>query len=188
MKSPGLFDGVVFALLTSLGAGLAGLLLGGFLAPATLTGVILHAAALGYVTYLLRRSRARTGRLVTVAAWALLGTAAWFLPLSLFEQILLLAGFVWLVRSLYFHASLFAAALDFGLVSVGLAVAAWAALNTSSLAAALWSFFLVQALFCWIPDLSGANAKPDRLARDDGAEFAAAYRAAQEAVRKLTSN
>ena len=92
------------------------------------------------------------------------------------------------MRSLYFHGSLPAAALDLGLVSVGLAAASWAALNTSSLAAALWSFFLVQALFCWIPDLSGGNAKADRMARADGAEFAAAYRAAQEAVRKLTSN
>ena len=45
----------------------------------------------------------------------------------------------------------------------------------------------MQALFCWIPDLSG-NAETERMARDDGAEFAAAHRAAQEAVRKLTSN
>ena len=187
MKSPGLFDGLVAALLISVGAGLAKLVFGAFVDPATLTAAVIHAATLAYLVYLLRRGRARIGKLVTLAVWALLGTAGWLLPLGLFEQILLLAGFVWLVRSLYFHASLFAAVLDFGLVSAGLAAASWAALNTSSLPAALWSFFLVQALFGWIPNLAGPDAPRGRNARDSGGEFETAYRAAQEAVRKLTS-
>ncbi len=186
-NKPGLFDGLVVALLIALAAGVASLLFGGFFARAPLIGVVLHAATLAYLIYLLQRARARIGKLITLAAWALLAVANWLLPVPLFEQILLLAGFAWLVRSLYFHASLTSAALDFGLVAVGLAAAAWAAVNTGSLAAALWSFFLLQALFCWIPDPAG-KAQPGRQHDDlNAASFHAAHRVALDAVRKLST-
>ena len=187
INKPGVFDGLVVALLIALAAGAASLLLGSFLTQATLVGAVLHAAVLAYLVYLLRRARARVGKLVMLAAWALLATANWLLPVPLFEQILLLAALVWLVRSLYFHASLLSAALDLGLVSVGLAAGAWSAVNTGSLAVALWSFFLLQALFCWIPD------PQERLANESGdrdfnaAAFQAAHRVALDAVRKLST-
>ena len=186
-RKPGLFDGLVVALLIALAAGVASLLFGGFFAQATLIGIVLHAAALAYLVYLLQRAHARVGKLITLTAWALLTAVNWLLPVPLFEQILLLAAFAWLVRSLYFHTSLISAALDFGLVSVGLAAAAWAAVNTGSLAAALWSFFLLQALFCWIPDPAG-KAKSGRTDEDlNAASFHAAYRVALDAIRKLST-
>ena len=186
-RKPGVFDGLIVALLIALAAGVASLLFGGFFAQALLIGVVLHAAALAYLVYLLQRARARVGKLITLTAWALLTAVNWLLPIPLFEQILLLAAFIWLVRSLYFHASLISAALDFGLVSVGLAAAAWAAVNTGSLAAALWSFFLLQALFCWIPQAAG-QAKPVRTDADlNAASFHAAHRVALDAVRKLST-
>jgi hypothetical protein len=104
----------------------------------------------------------------------------------LFTQVLIQAGIIWLLRSLYFHGSILSAALDFGLVSVGLAASAWAMVNTGSLGGALWSFFLVQALFCWIPDL--ARKQPGDIYRNqhDQSSFQSAHRVALDAVRKLT--
>ena len=186
MKTPGIIDGVVVALVISLGAAVANLLLGGFIGYGTLFNAILLAATLTYLLYLFRRSSTRVGRVVMLAGWGTISLAGWWLDLSLFEQVLIQAGFIWLVRALYFHGSLFSAALDFGLVSAGLAVGAWAMVNTGSLAAALWSFFLLQSLFCWIPDLSRKQGDEACYGRSEHAAFQSAHRVALDAVRKLT--
>jgi len=188
MKTPGIIDGVIVALVISLGAGLASLLLGSFIGYGTLFNTILLAATLTYLLYLFKRSSARVGRVVMLAAWGTLSCACWFFDLPLFEQVLIQAGFIWLTRALYFHGSLFSAALDFGLVSAGLAAGAWAMINTGSLAAALWSFFLVQSLFCWIPDLGRKQGGDIYRGQSDHAAFQSAHRVALDAVRKLTQS
>jgi len=186
MKAPGIIDGIIVALVISLGAALASLLLGGFIGYGSLFNTILLAATLAYLMYLFKRSSARIGRVVMLAAWGTISLACWFFDLPLFEQVLIQAGFIWLVRALYFHGSLFAAALDFALVSTGLAAGAWAMVNTGSLAAALWSFFLVQSLFCWIPDLGRKQGGDPRRGHSEHAAFQSAHRVALDAVRKLT--
>lgn len=186
MKTPGIIDGLILAFVISLGAGLANLVLGGFIAHGALFNLVLLTAALTYLLYLFKRSSARVGRVVIFAAWATLSLACWFFEVHLFEQVLLQAGYIWFVRALYFHGTLFAAALDFGLVSAGLAAGAWAMLNTGSLAGALWSFFLVQSLFCWIPDLSRGQRGDSHRGRSDHRAFQSAHRVALDAVRKLT--
>lgn len=186
MKAPGIIDGIIVAIIISLGAGAASLVLGSFVAYATLFKLLLGSATLIYLVYLLKRSDARVGRVVVIAGWAFVSVACWFFDVALFEQVLIQAGIIWLVRSLYFHASLLTAALDFGLVSAGLAASAWAMVNTGSIAAALWSFFLVQALFCWLPNLA---QKPSNRIYDgahDPSSFQTAHRVALDAVRKLT--
>ncbi len=186
MKSPGILDGLIFAFLVSLGAGAVNLVLGGFVAKATLFNLILLGATLAYLVYLLRRNNARVGRLMVIGCWALLGLGCWLLRVPLFEQVLLQAGFIWLVRALYFHASPFSALLDFGLVSAGLATGAWAIVNTGSIAAALWSFFLVQALFSWIPGLARMQSGETASTGSSRSSFQSAHRVALDAVRKLT--
>lgn len=186
MKSPGIIDGLIVALVISLSAGAASLVLGGFIAYATLFNLVLCGSTLIYLVYLLKRSKAKVGRVVVIAGWAAASLGCWILDLQLFEQVLVQAGIIWLVRSLYFHGSILSAAVDFGLISVGLAASAWAMVNTGSLGGALWSFFLVQALFCWIPDL--ARRQPGDLYRHqhDQSSFQSAHRVALDAVRKLT--
>jgi hypothetical protein len=186
MKTPGIIDGIVVAIIISLGAGAAKLLLGGFIAYGSLFNLVLYAATLVYLIYLLRRSSARVGRVVVIAGWGLTSLACWFFDVLLFEQVLIQAGFIWLVRSLYFHSSMVSAALDFGLVSVGLAASAWTMVNTASLAAALWSFFLVQALFCWVPQLARQQPAGNQSSRHEQSSFQSAHRVALDAVRKLT--
>jgi hypothetical protein len=185
MKKPTLLDGVTLAMVISLAAAAASLLLGGLIVYGLMFELLLYGATLAYLLYLLKRSNARIGRLLVISVWATISFSCWFFDVALLQQILIQAGLVWLVRSLYFHGSLFSAALDFGLVSVGLAASAWAMVNTGSLAAALWSFFLVQALFCCLPQLAGMQSA----AADQSTEpstFQTAHRVAEDAVRKLS--
>ena len=186
MKAPGIIDGIIVAIVISLGAGATSLVLGGFVAYATLFSLLLCSATLIYLVYLLKRSSARVGRVVVIAGWAFVSVTCWFFDVPLFEQVFIQAGIIWLVRSLYFHASLLTAALDFCLVSAGLAASAWAMVNTGSIAGALWSFFLVQALFCWLPNLARKTSDDTFDGPYDQSSFQTAHRVALDAVRKLT--
>jgi cation transport regulator ChaB len=58
--------------------------------------------------------------------------------------------------------------------------------NTGSLVGALWSFFLVQALFSWIPDLAHSQTPDLNHDRPGQSQFHCAHRVALDAVRKLT--
>jgi hypothetical protein len=188
MKKPSILDGVTLAMMISLGAAAGSLLLGGFIVYGLLFELLLYGASLVYLLYLLKRSQARIGRVLVISAWALISFGCWFFDVALLQQVLIQAGVIWLVRSLYFHGSLTSAALDFGLVSAGLAASAWALLNTGSLAAALWSFFLVQALFSWLPQLAREQARNDFPGASDSSHFQSAHRVAEAAVRKLSQS
>jgi hypothetical protein len=188
MNKPSILDGVTLAMVISLGAAAASLLLGGFIVYGLLFELLLYGASLVYLLYLLKRSQARIGRVLAIGAWALISFTCWFFDVALLQQVLIQAGMIWLLRSLYFHGSLTSAALDFGLVSAGLAASAWAMVNTGSLAAALWSFFLVQALFCWLPQLAPRRSAGGESPASQHSPFQTAHRVAEDAVRKLSQS
>ena len=188
MKPPGVIDGVIVAALISLGAGVASLLFGGFIHYPILFQIVLYSTALSYLLYLLKRSDAHVGRVVVIVIWSLMTLVCWMFDVHLLEQVLLQATAIWLVRSLYFHNSMFTALLDLGLVSVGLAASAWAMLNTGNLVASIWSFFLVQALFCWVPQLGQSEPGDFRDDRSNRSSFESAHRVAVDAVRKLSQS
>ena len=182
---PTFLEGVVVALAASL----AGSLLYAVLVPALAGGPVLRllvaGIALGYLLYLLRRSRERVGRVTVVAAWAVAATVIWLLDLPLLLYLALHLVLIWLARSLYFYSSVLPALADLVLSGLSLAAALWAAGHSHSLFLAIWSLFLVQALFAFIPatlQRSGGDStdpEPDR--------FDLAHRAAQTALRKLSS-
>jgi len=186
IQSPGIIKGIIAAFLISLMAGIASLILSGFIYQSTLFSFVLYAATLSYLIYLLKNSNARIGRVMVISGWAVTSLVCWLFEVPLFEQVLIQAGSIWLVRSLYFHGSLFAALFDLGLVSIGLAASAWAMVNTGSLATAVWSFFLIQALFCWIPDLSRKESSDVCRPQSEQTSFQSAHRIALDAVHKLT--
>lgn len=188
IKSPGILNGILAALVISLAAGATSLLLSGFIYQSTLFALVLYGATFSYLIYLLKKSSARIGRVVVVSSWAGISLVCWFFDVPLLEQILIQAGLIWLVRSLYFHASLIAAVLDFVLVAVGLAAGTWAMVNTGSLATTVWSFFLIQALFCWIPDLSRKASGESSNSQRGQNNFQSAHRAALDAVHKLAQS
>jgi len=186
MKRPTFFEGVAIAVGASVFAGALFATLAGLFSGALALRLIITAISLGYILYLLRRSPERTGRVTTIAGWAAVSALAWFtlaLPLYLAVQL----GLVWLVRSLYFYASLLAALADLGLTGFGLAAAVWAATSTGSLFVSVWCFFLVQALFVAIPaHMRGPRANNSSQSNEPD-NFARAHRIAEAAVRRLSS-
>jgi len=185
MKPVSFFEGAGVALAASLiGSvlfiGLASLFGGGLLR------LLVTALAFAYLVYLLARSQQRVGRLSVIALWLLISLAGWLLVPSTLAYLALQLCLIWLVRSLYYYHSVLSALLDLGLTGLSLLAAIWAWHNTHSLSLSLWCFFLVQALFVLIPRrFSGKQASAPAATQDD--RFDRAHRAAQAAVRKLTS-
>jgi hypothetical protein len=145
-------------------------------------------AALGfsYVLYLVARSGERVGRLTTLAGWAAVATVVALTDLPPAGYVLAHLGLVWLVRSLYYYSGLLPAIADLGLTALGAAFAAWAALRAESAWLALWCFFFVQAFHVAIPaSLAAHDASKAEPPTDD--VFARAHRAAEAAVRRLSS-
>jgi hypothetical protein len=138
-----------------------------------------------YVVYVIARSGERVGRLTTIACWLVVAGGAWLVGLPLVGYVLLHVGLAWLVRSLYHYSGLLPALADFGLSLLGAAFAVWAAQRSGSAWLALWCFFLVQSFHALIPPAL-AQRGGSAPAEDDG--FARAHRAAEAAVRRLSSS
>jgi len=187
MKTPNFLEGAAVALAASVAAAV----LFGVLAPVfggdAVVRALIALLALVYIIYLLRRSRERVGRVSVIAGWTLaaLALAVWHPPLLLY--LVLHVGMLWLVRALYHYASVLSALADLGLNGVALAAAVWASTHTASLFATTWCFFLLQALFVVIPrDLRDRRAAQHATA-DPTDRFQQAHRAAEAALRKLSS-
>jgi len=187
MKRPGIMEGVVLALGVSGIASVLFTVLGPVFGGAAVLRLLIAASSLAYVIYLLGRSRERVGRVTTFAAWAVVALALWWFEPPLLLYVLIHVGLIWLVRSLYFHASVLSALADLGLNGLGIVVGIWATLQAGSLFLSLWCFFLVQALFVGIPKQIGRKPPDRQPGPDDEDHFQHAYRAAEGALRKLTS-
>ena len=183
MKPVSFFEGAGVALAASL---LGSVL---FIALASMFGggllrLLVSALAFAYIVYLLARSTQRVGRLSVIAIWSLISLAGWLFVPSTLAYLALQLCLIWLVRSLYHYHSVISALLDLGLMALSLLAAIWAWHSTHSLFLSLWCFFLVQALFVLIPRRFSGRQAPAAM-QDD--RFDRAHRAAQAAVRKLTS-
>ncbi len=152
-----------------------------------LTSSILSAC---YLLYLMIRSQTKLGRFTAFLLWFVVTASSWFaaIPLSLF--ILVQLGIIWMIRSLYFYSSLFSAASDLFLTGISIAAALWAGFHSGTLFLALWSFFLIQSLFIFIPSslktLSFKDSTVESLiieTPDD--EFNRAHHSAKQALAKL---
>jgi hypothetical protein len=187
MKQPTFFEGVVVALVASLAGGVLYTALTSLFPGGAVLRLLIAGLALGYIIYLFSRSRERIGRLTALGFWTLAAGAAWWLVPSLSLYLLVHLGLVWLIRSLYFYSSVLSALADLGLGGLGLAAAVWASLHTGSLFPGIWCFFLLQALFVAIPASLERKASRRQPAPDREDRFRRAHRAAEAAVRKLSS-
>lgn len=184
MTRPGLLEGAVVAAACSvLGSG-AQLLLAPLLGHGVALQLVIAAAALGYLGYLLWRGQAREGRVAVPAAWAVLSAAALLAGAPLTVHLLAQAVLVWITRSWCFHRGVLPAAADLGIVLAGLAAVAWAMHYGAGLALAIWSLMLVQSLFVLLPSRGLAGAPPCAADSDDDA-FERAHRAACAALQQL---
>jgi hypothetical protein len=185
MKQPTFLEGVAVALAASLTGSVLYSTVDLLFPGVPVVRLLIAGLGLAYLVYLLSRSTERIGRVTAAAAWLLLAGILWFThpPLLLYACVHL--GVLWLIRSLYFYSSALSALADLGLSGLGLAAASTALARTGSVWLGIWSFFLVQALFVFIPKSIRHSSGTARTGTD---RFQHAYRAAESAVRKLSSS
>lgn len=164
----------------------------GFHATAPLIGsgmalrLVIATVGLVYAVLLLRGVGARSGRLLAIAAWLALDIALFVFQPPLLLWLLAQTFAIWLLRCWCCYGSVVAAFADGALGLFALAAALVGAAHSHSVFLALWSFFLVQALFVLIPETLRpriAAARPN----DDEDRFDQAHRSAEAALRRLTA-
>ena len=187
MKRPTFLEGVAVALAASIVGSILFTVLPAVFSEAHVLRLLIAGVGVAYLVYLLRRSDEHIGRIAAITLWTVVAGATWLMNPPLIVYALVHLGFIWLIRSLYFYASVVSALADLGLSGLGLAAAIWAASQSGSLFLSIWCFFLVQALFVAIPpcmEPKGPQAQTDRYDQD---RFQEAYRSAEASVRTLSS-
>ena len=185
MNKPSFLEGALLALGLSLLMAAMFTVMSAFFPTRWLLQAVIAGASLGYILYLLYRSKERTGRVAVVTLWLLYAVGVWLLAPSTLILLFSHVGAIWLIRCLYYHSSILIALLDLGLVVLGMLVSLWTLLHTHSLLLAAWVFFLMQALFSALPEqIRAVNTKLTNN-QDDG--FERAYASAEAAVRQLYS-
>jgi hypothetical protein len=183
MKRPTFFYGVVAALTIAVATGAAFSTLSPLMGSGTALRLIIPVMGLAYLICLFRRSAESTGRITTAALWFVVSAITWLTAPPIAVYVLIHAGLLWLVRSLYFYSSAFPALLDLGLSALSVSAAAWAMTRSGSLFLAIWCFFLVQAVFVAIPQRLGMPEHRDTDGTDSAFEHA--RRRADAALRQL---
>ena len=158
MNRPGFFHGVAAAAVLGFFASAFIAVFTPFIGIGAVTRLVIPGLALAYLLYLFSQNDERTGRVTTFVLWSALTLAMWWLAPPLPFYLLIHAGAVWLVRSLYFYSGVIPSLIDMALTGLSIVTAVWALSRTGSVFLGTWCFFLVQALFTVIPQSIGAKA------------------------------
>ena len=187
MKRPTFLEGVVIALATAALAGISHVALTAILPSSVVLRALVAGIGFGYVIYLLVRSPEPVGRTTAFAGWLIATGAVAVIDPPFALHVLTQLVLIWLIRSLYFYSSVLPGLADLVLTGASLVAATWAAIETGSVAMAVWCLFLVQASFIAIPPTMRRSAP--RSSRNGGVEdpFMRAHRAAETALRKLST-
>lgn len=184
MKRLSFFPATIAALCLAIAGSVAFDVLVPPLSAAVALRTVMAALGLGYLVFLMRGGRQRTGRVTAVAAWLVFCGVAWFAAPTVASSLLMHALAIWLVRSLFRYAGVLPALLDLGVSLLGAAAAAWTLGHTGSVFLAAWSFFLVQALVAAVPvRITSRHARGPAPLQDDN--FEQARRRADAAFRQL---
>lgn len=187
MKRPRFSEGVAVALVAALLGSMMLTVLPAIAGSDVTLRLPIAVLGLGYVLYLLIRSRESTGRVVTLTVWLLLSGIAWFAVADPLVYLAFHLGLIWLVRALYHQPGPLAALLDLGLNLLASIAGVWAFVHADSVFLGIWSFFLVQALFVVIPAADGRQVRIDGDASTQPDRFQRAHRSAEAALRKLSA-
>jgi hypothetical protein len=183
MKRPGFFQGVVVAAVLGFAASTFIAVFTPFIGIGLVSRLAIPAMGLAYILYLFSRNEEKTGRITTLVLWSAMSLAAWWVGPPLPFYLLIHAGAVWLVRSLYFYSSVIPSLMDMGLTGLSIVTAIWALSRTGSVFLGTWCFFLVQALFAAIPQKLGIKSKAATAVAND--TFDRARRQADAALEQL---
>lgn len=184
MKSATFSEGALLALVSSLVGAISYTALLPIVDGEMAVCVTIACLGLGYIIYLLKRSGERIGLLSTVVIWAFITIALFlFIPSPLLFLTVQL-GLIWIIRSLYFYASVIAALADLVLVSFSLMATVWATYQTDSLFLSIWCCLLVNSLFVFIPVDMKQRRDRSGLAPEQSDRFQQAYQAAESALKQ----
>jgi hypothetical protein len=146
---------------------------------------------LAYLAYLLAISPSRRGRFVLGLGSAVILLGACIVsPVSVVVGALVV-GLIWLVRSVLFYAGILPALWDGGLCTLSAVCALGTAVSTHRLWLAVWVFFLLQALFVYIPKrfargrYGPSSGRGQAESASQSEAFTQAYRAAEEALQAM---
>jgi hypothetical protein len=146
---------------------------------------------LAYLAYLLAISPSRRGRFVLGLGSAVILLGAYIVsPVSVGVGALVV-GLIWLVRSVLFYAGILPALWDGGLCTLSAVCALGTAVSTHRLWLAVWVFFLLQALFVYIPKqvargrYGPSSGRGQAESASQSEAFARAHRAAEEALQAM---
>lgn len=185
MKRPAFFHGVIVAAVLAFFASVIVATLTPFVGLSAVFRLVIPALGLAYLLYLFSRSDERTGRVTTLSLWCALAAFTWWVAPPLPLYLLVHAGAVWLVRSLYFYSGVLPALMDLGVSTLSISATVWAITRSGSVFLATWCFFLVQALFVAIPPAMHGRQKSLRNTAAESEAFEHARRQADEALRQL---
>ena len=189
MKRPNIVQGIIVAAVLSVLALPWAFLLRTVFWPSTSAKLLLGVTTFAYLIYLLSRSATRVGRGVIGTTSVALLIGAFCSGASLSHFTLLCIALIWIVRSLYAYGSIVSALIDALLCVLSAGAALWALSISGSLPMAIWSFFLVQAVFVFIPKRIESAPPPDRSPSDQAEvkpdQFASLFQSAEGALREL---
>ena len=186
MRSPGIVEGAVFALLAALaGSGAMAVFAGTGAAPLALRGVV-AALGLAYVLYLLSLGGRGAGKVSAVLVWAVASATTLALDPPLLFHLLVQLAVAWLLRVVRVHKSALPALADLALGVAGAVTAVLVTQRTGSLFLVIWSVMLLQAAFVLIPRRRAAASRAPAAA-PAGDRFARAHLSAESALRRLSA-
>lgn len=136
-----------------------------------------------YLVYLLCQLPKNTGKISSVAFYALASLSLLYLTLPSTLYAFSIIGCLWLSRCFFFHRSFIAIAGDASLTLLSSAVAYWTIIETSSLFLGFWIYFLIQALLPFLPQKVKPSLTENTMA--DDSKFESAYRNAEAAISRL---
>jgi hypothetical protein len=157
------------------------------LGPSMAGKVAIIAMAYAYIVYLLAQSGRTVGR-TTLAVLSLLALLASGALAARWTTVVLVAVvLIWGIRACTYSRSLVAWLLHGGLCLLGLGAALSAYTHSGSIGLAVWSFFLLQALFVCVPPRLAQRPAAEEWVTGSQAvdDFVQAHQAAQKALGRL---
>ena len=188
MKKATFMEGVGLALIASVVVASLFTVMSSMFIGGSLFNLLVAALSFVYVLYLLMRSKERVGRVSVTVIWFAITLTSLLFVSSIMLYLAIQLIMIWLIRSLYFYNSVFSALLDLAMTVMSLVVAMWALSISGSLFLTFWSFFLVQALFVYIPKNFSRQKESGFSDQFKDDKFEYAYHAAEIAVGKLFKN
>lgn len=188
MKKSTFIEGVGIALTSSIVVAVTFFTMSSLFFGDELLRLLIAGVSFFYILYLFLRTKERTGRITVISIWFVLTIVSLIFVKSLIMYIVIQLMMIWIMRSLYFYNSIFSALIDLVLNGMSLIAAIWSWSLSGSLFLTFWCFFLVQALFVFIPKNFIARSKNESTYRTEDDRFEHAHRAAEVAVSKLINS